>query len=80
MISTVQQQLKEARSEIDGTHFEDIWSHAQNTCQLCDIEAACDQSTDLATSGFQQTELTVKKVHVVLVEFGVCLPDLLIRS
>jgi hypothetical protein len=51
LISAVQQQLKEARSEIDGTHFEDIWSHAQNTCQLCDIEAACNQSTDLATSG-----------------------------
>ena len=51
LINTVRQQLNEARSESAASHFEDLWSRAQNTCKQCDLAAASDQSTDLTTSG-----------------------------
>lgn len=42
LFNTIQQQLNEARSE--DSHFENIWTYAQNTCQQCDLKTACDQA------------------------------------
>ena len=71
LINTVRRQQNEASSESEATHFEDLWSHAQNSCKQCDFKAASDQSTDLTTIvGFQLTELTVKNAHVNHVDFG----------
>jgi len=42
LVNTIDQQLNEARSE--DSHFENIWTYAQNTCQQCNLKTACDQA------------------------------------
>ena len=83
LINTVRRQLNEARSESAATHFEDLWSRAQNTCKQCDLTAASDQSTDLTTSGLSADRVDSEEgpaAHVIHVEFGVYHPVLIIRS